>query len=215
VHLKLIMLSLVLGIIFGCGGGQDNSNTTTTSSPNSSTPSTPPTVTLSEYQFVATVDLEMGTPPFPVAVGDTVTGTFTFNPSIKDSHILSTQGGYVQKSPATVQVKLGSITLNADLNNWLGYVITVMDNDASVSPTRDIFSWYVNDTALAVSYGLDYIQAGFSLTDFTATAFSSDAMPLDINSSNYSGGNLFISGSKGHASLWNLRSQITSVTKVQ
>ena len=170
---------------------------------------------LTKYQFSATVDLKQGTPPFPVAKGDMVTGTFTFDPSVKDTYISPTQGKYVQQSPTSVQVILGEITINADLNNRLGYYITITDNDSSVKPTRDIFSWFVNDTVLAASYGLDYIQSGFSLTDYTAAVFNGDAMPDNLTLSNFSRGNLFLSGSKGGAGLWNLRSQIISVDLVQ
>ena len=192
---------LLTAVILGCSGSSGDSIAATP--------------TLTEYQFSATIDLVMATPPFPVALGDTVTGTFSYDPTVKDTAVSPSAGAYVQKVPATVQVIIGSVTLNADLNNWLGYVIGVKDNDSSVSPTRDILSWYVNDTLLAASYGLDYIQLGFSLTDLTASVFNNAAMPDDINLRDYSNGYLFISGSKNNAGLWNLRSKVNSITRVQ
>jgi hypothetical protein len=173
---------------------------------------------LTTYRFTAKIDLLGGTPPFPAALGDTVTGTFTLDPTIADLCAVPYQGTYVQKAPATVQVVLGSITVNADLQNWIGYKISVTDNDPNMVPSRDTFSWYVNDTVLASTYGLDYIQAGFYLDDVTGNVFHSDAMPASLNLADFDVRNLFLSGiktiDKSPNCLWNLRAQITSLVQL-
>ncbi|QXE87482.1 hypothetical protein KP003_03510 [Geomonas nitrogeniifigens] len=210
--LKLILLCLFLATMFGCGG-QDGQNTAVAGSPDT----TPiKNATLSEYQFAATVEGKMGNTPFPVAIGDTVTGTFSFDPKLVDNFILPTQGGYFQSPPATAQVNIGSVIFNADPDDkWLGYVLRVNDNDASVAPTRDEFSWDADDSALAASFGLDRVSVTFSLTDLTATALNGDAIPTNINLDDYTSGYLYISASKGNAASFYFYSKIKSIIKLR
>jgi hypothetical protein len=210
----LLFSFLLVGALSGCG--QSGSTTAPVTPTDTTTPTAQP---LTKYQFSAKVDRKSGTPPFPINTGDTITGTFTFDPAVKDTFLLSTQGGYVQKLPASVQVHIGSTTINADLTNWLGYTIRTNCDDTNDATSSDTFSWYVNDTVLASMYGLDYIQTSFILGDTTGKVFTSDIMPNSLNVNDFDMRNLFISGTKIIADtpniLWNLRAQITSVDRVQ
>ena len=161
----------------GCGGGvgdsQDNDISVVFYEP---IVYNAPSTNLVEYQFFATIDTISGTPPFPVSIGDTVTGTFSLDPTVQDTADgVSDQGIYPQTESATVQVQVGAVTINADLDNSLGYKIRIDDNDSSIVPIRDSFMWAVNDTSLAASYDLDHIQVNLSFYDYTAAMFNSDA----------------------------------------
>lgn len=217
--IKIAILAVLLAASLSCCGGQTDSQTVSAGSPTPTDNPTPSTPTLTKYQFTAKVDLKGGTIPFPAAIGDTVTGSFILDPTVLDTYVLTAQGGYVQKPPATAQASIGSITINADLTNWIGYLIEVYDNDPNNGASRDTFSWHVNDTALANSYGLDYIQLAMILDDSTGNAFTSAALPLNLNLNDFGQKVLFISGNKiinnTLNGLWNIRAQITSLDKVQ
>jgi hypothetical protein len=204
--IKLVNISFLIlflsGFVFGCGGGTDTADPV-----------------LSEYQFFATItSLGGGTPPFPANIGDTVTGTFSFDPTVQDSTVSPTVGWYTQTDPASVKIEVGSVTIEADLNSY-GYGIQIFDNTDS-DITRDSIQWYITDSFLAASYGLDRIGAAFQLRDSTQTVFTSDGLPDNLDINNFDHGNLALSGSTDEDAFsttihWFFNSKIISVIKVR
>lgn len=117
-----LLAILLLGATAGCGGGERD---TSTSSGTSS-------LVLYQYTAVVQVYADMAA-PFPAAVGDVITGTFTYDP-----------GTAVQKPPAGVHLKIGDITLTSDLDSFttnLGILNTInIRNDSQHVDPDGVFS---------------------------------------------------------------------------
>ena len=151
---------------------------------------------LTAYHFTATIDYINRTPTIPALVGDIVTGTFSFDPTVSNHYISLNQGGYFQSPPAGVQVQIESLILNADLTNQAGYRIDTYNDESDVNPIRDSVSWFVNDTQAASAYGLDYIQIIFRLEDLTATVLNDVAIPDPLVLSEFNNPYFSLSGNK-------------------
>ncbi|MCM2358156.1 MAG: hypothetical protein NDI77_08400, partial [Geobacteraceae bacterium] len=172
-----IWAGIFVSAVTGCGGGQSD----TIAAQNSSS--------LIVYQFTATIESYVDSwAPFPATVGDVITGTFSYDPNVS-----------TQKAPAGVQVKIGSITLNSDLNSLNSPIVIQNDlqhpplplPDGSLSNKSDEFQWITNDTSVAAQYGLDWIQTSIVLEDSTGTVFSDSRIPANLNLSQFN--NAFIS----------------------
>ena len=197
----ILMTLLFAGVFSGCGGGQGNSTITTNTS------------TVVAYQFSATIDSYNNTEaPFPAAVGDVITGTFSYDSSTA-----------VQKAPAGVQVKMGVITLNSDLSSFNRPIAIFNDlqnfpqrNGSSSPIISDVFQWITNDTQVAAQYGLDFIQTVIELEDQTATAFSTASLPTSLNLNAFTTRTVSLyKQPHGGVSAYFGRAQITSLTRVQ
>lgn len=192
-HLRTFILAvLFISALTGCGGGQTDTSTT------------PKTSSLIVYQFTARIESYIdSTAPFPAAVGDVITGTFSYDP-ISD----------LQYAPAGVQVNIGGITLNSDLSSIISQIIII--NDQPQPGIGDAFMFGTYDTNIAAQYGLDSLLALITLDDTTATAFSDSKIPTHLSLSQFN--NAFISISKyvhGVGGYVFCRAPITSLNRLQ
>ena len=176
---QLLRASILAGFFFsavtGCGGGQNDTSAAQTAS------------SLVVYQFTATIQSYVDSwAPFPAAVGDVITGTFSYDPNVG-----------TQKAPAGVQVKIGSITLNSDLSSMYSPIVIQNDlqhpplPDGSPSNKSDVFQWITNDTSVAAQYGLVWIQTSIVLEDTAGTVFNDSRIPTNLSLSQFN--NAFIS----------------------
>jgi len=152
----------------------------------------------------------------PIAVGDAVSGSFSYLPDATLSNNTSASTSYRQKSPAFVQIRLGSITLNSNLNTNTdgtgGYNIEV-HNDSVAGQPLDALYLFAADTQVAESYGLASIGITFSLLDITHTATNNTALLGDIDINKFDLHNLNIYGN--HDIQSQTTAQITSLTRIQ
>jgi hypothetical protein len=200
----LIIFLIVIGLLTGCGGSQGDTTTSSTTQP------------LTVYKFTATVS-HVGSNFFlPIAVGDSISGSFSYLPDGNGINITSNSAAYQQKAPASVQVLLGSVSLNGDLNfnndGPGGYNIEV-DNDSVAGQPQDAIYIFSRDTQIAKTYGLASIGMTFSFVDITKTALDSTALLSDIDISKFDHCTLGVYGNSGIQSL--TTAQITSLTRVQ
>ncbi len=195
-----ILTGLLFSAITGCGGGQSDSNVA------------PKTSSLIVYQFTATIESYVDSwAPFPAAVGDVISGTFSYDPNVS-----------TQKAPAGVQVKIGTITLNSDLSSLNPPIVIQNDlqhppnPDGSPSNKSDVFQWITNDTSVAAQYGLDWIQTAIVLEDTMGAVLSDSRIPTNLNLSQFN--NTFISIGKevhGVGGFGFCRAPITSLRRLQ
>jgi hypothetical protein len=203
---KSLFLSCVIsGLLSGCGSNAGDS---------SSLPSTQP---LAVYNFSAIVSHVGNNFFLPIVVGDAVSGSFSYRPDATLSNNTSASTSYQQKSPAFVQIRLGSITLNSDLNpntdGTGGYNIGVNNNYAAAGQPLDALYLSAKDTQVAASYGLASIGMTFSFLDITSTAMNNTALSGDIDINKFDFHKLNIYGNHDIQGL--TTAQITSLTRIQ
>jgi len=205
-QLRIGLLAILLfGATAGCGGGERE---TTISHVTSS---------LVVYRYTAVVESYVDIwAPFPAAVGDVITGTFTYDP-----------GAAAQKPPAGVQVKIGDVTLTSNLDTFttnLGLLnaIHIRNDSQHVSPdgvvfnSGDHFDWFTHDTSTGASFGADGIGVGIALQDTTGTVFSDSTIPTQLNLNRFD--NAFIQLSKevsGVGTFVFCRALVTSLNRLQ
>lgn len=177
---RLLIFFSYLICMSGCGAG-DNTPSQQSSSQQSSSMVT--------YKFTATIDAYSNEyAPFPANVGDTITGTFRYDP-------LAIQ----QSAPAGVQVVIGSTTFNADLTAVNSFLSVINDDFLPLQPGETIprkfdrFSWIIHDTNLAMQYGLVSLGVSINLFDDTGLVFDTQQLPTQLNFSDFTGGNMFFS----------------------
>lgn len=170
---------------------------------------------LINYQFTGKIErYSEKYAPFPLAVGDMITGTFSYFPI-----------GGIQKFPAGARINIGSITLNADMNiEGVPFIITI-ENGTPLSEkqknnhsfSHDVFRWTLNDTVVGSQYEIDGIQAIFQLEDTTSTVFHDNKLPIDINLNDFNHPRIVFSksGPEKNTSAWFCEVKITSLTRVE
>ena len=107
-----------------------------------------------------------------VNVGDTITGSYTYDSSTPDSNPLETIGSYEHfNAPYGVTLSVGGFVFQTDPDN-VDFLVTILnDNNGSDDYT---FGSY-NNLPLSNGVGVSFIS--WALDDYTATALSSDALP--------------------------------------
>jgi hypothetical protein len=200
--LRYLIISWIFsGFLTGCGS---NSSTSASTKP------------LAVYKFSATVS-HVGTNFFlPITTGDAISGSFSYLPDEAFSNTTSARAIYRQKSPAFIQIDLGTITLNADLNTKPdgtgGYNIEI-HNDSVAGQSVDALYFFAADAQLAESYGLASIGMSFSFLDSTHSAINNANLLGDIDINKFDAHTLNIFGSNDIQSL--TAAQITSLTRIQ
>jgi hypothetical protein len=108
-----------------------------------------------------------------------IRGTFSFDLDTPDRSPNSDQGFYHVMSPHVVELQIGdSFTFKSDLHgDYKRYNVTIRDNDDSVRPTRDSFSFYATGSDAARALGLERVTVEFTMTDMEAEVFRDDSLP--------------------------------------
>ncbi|MDO8302447.1 MAG: hypothetical protein Q7T18_04305 [Sedimentisphaerales bacterium] len=145
------VLLIVLGALLSCGGLAQ---------------AVPITIAISGY--VTSVNDMYSNLDGKINVGDSITGTYTFDTAISE---LSVYNYYAL--PAGVSLDIGTFHFQTDpANVWV--TLGVINND---SAGEDWYSVYSHNN-LPLSDGTRVVDIVFGLRDPTGTALSSDAFPL-------------------------------------
>jgi len=108
-----------------------------------------------------------------VELGDTLTGTYTYDAQTPDSNPLSTVGDYYQNNPPCgIHLEAGGIVFESDPGN-LNFLVELCDNHLG-EDNYQLRSY--NNVPLANGAEVDHIS--WYLDDYSSTALSSDALPL-------------------------------------
>jgi hypothetical protein len=168
------------------------------------------------YDFTGQIDELSGTPGFPVAVEDAVTGTFSIDPQVQDINPNPQQGVYPQTAPAGVEIHFAHTVFRADPAGFPPYQIAVLNNVAS-PVVQDTLLWSAGDPALASSLGVDNVQANLVLQDETAAVFTNDALPSRLNLRDFSPAWISVCainfGDNGANILWTIHVRIDSIVQ--
>jgi hypothetical protein len=136
------------------------------------------------FRFEGTYDPSHTPPPeYAIDIGTPVQGEFSYDLATVDTAVGDDGWGfYEQLEPYRLEFQIGdSIFFQTDQYGFLGYRVTVDNDDSHFSPTRDVFIISARDSWLAASYGIDVVSANIHLQDLTAQAFDSDALPTDLS----------------------------------
>jgi hypothetical protein len=110
-----------------------------------------------------------------INVGDTITGTYTYDPTTADSNAAPTVGDYQHtSSPCGITVNAGGFVFRTDPSN-VRFIVEIC-NDHGTPTARDnyLLRSYNN---LPLSNGALVEHIAWQLDDPTATALSSEALP--------------------------------------
>jgi len=108
-----------------------------------------------------------------VELGDTLTGTYTYDSQTPDSNPLSGVGDYYQDSaPCGIRLEAGGIVFESD-PDILDFLIELNDNH--VGQDNYLLRSYNN---LPLANGVEVDHISWQLDDPSCTAISSDALPL-------------------------------------
>jgi hypothetical protein len=129
---------------------------------------TEPIVAFPTYQFSARVDQITGSPPFGVAIGDTLTGSFAYQSNAPDRNAADINQGYFHhmSAPSGIEFRLNSLNFIAYPDS---YSILIHNNDINVIPLEDRFEIHAQanqDSNMSIA---------FILRDLTAAAFSTSS----------------------------------------
>ena len=129
-------------------------------------------ITIDIAAEIAEVDDLGGLLEGQVNVGDTITGSYTYDSATPDSNPLETIGNYEHfNAPYGVSLSVGGFVFQTDPDN-VNFLVTILnDNNGSDDYT---FGSY-NNLPLSNGVGVSFIS--WALDDYTATALSSDALP--------------------------------------
>jgi len=140
-----------------------------------------------------------------VQLGDTLTGTYTYDSQTPDSNPLSGVGDYYQDSaPCGIRLEAGGIVFESD-PDILNFLIELNDNH--VGEDNYLLRSYSN---LPLPNGVEVDHISWQLDDPSCTALSSDALPLGppvLSDWQYQGLSIEL-GPKGGA---NIGAQVTCV----
>ena len=167
------------------------------------------------FAFSATVTDVLGVADVRLVAGDTITGTFTFDPASRDASDLNpNQGYYPQHAPTGVAISLGDRDFRADVTSFPAYAIEIENDEMSLPTVRDRLRWVAGDPSLAGALAFDNLQAIFTLDDPSAVAFSNDTLPTELDSAAFSG-LLFVNGVQIEEDLadfvWTVRAVVDSI----
>ncbi len=192
---KLIILCcLSVGGLASCGGPAANAS--------------PKTSSIVSYRFTATIESYSAEAPLAAAVGDSISGTFKYDPT-----------AISQRAPSMMQVIIGTTVFNADLIEPNSIVITndtvhTLLSGESTPQKSDIFSWTVNNSAFASQFGLDNFQIVISLHDPTGTVFNNSLIPSQLDLNNFSDSSIFLNEQVHNGGGLNIgRAKITSLIR--
>lgn len=149
-----------------------------------------------------------------VHVGDSFTGTYTYDSIASDSDSSVNRGVYQYNSPYGINIALGGCEFKTDSAQMSGqFSISISDNYLVNADPVDMYSVNSYKNA-ALSNGRVVSYVGWELNDWTYTALSSTALPTTIpvlNQWNYNsmhiklvgdyGGSLHILGTVTHAEI--------------
>lgn len=129
----------------------------------------------------------------PFEKGTTLRGTFSFDPGAPDRSPAANQGFYHQPPPHVVELQIGdSFFFKSDLHgDYRRYNISVYDNDDSVPPTRDTFSFHAIGSDAARELGLEQVGVLLTMSDLTASVFQDDSLPERLVLNDFDTGILF------------------------
>ena len=129
----------------------------------------------------------------PLQAGTKLRGSFSFDPGVPDRSPAPNQGFYHQPPPHVVELQIGdSFSFKSDLHgDYRRYSISVHDNDDSVPPTRDTFSFSANGSDAARELGLERINVVFTMSDLTARVFHDASLPERLVLEDFDAGMLF------------------------
>jgi hypothetical protein len=144
---------------------------------------------LISYEFTGSVKLTFGGSFFGVtpALGDPVTGTFTYDTSIPGVPDGPYYSFYDQPQSSQLAVTVRGITISSDM----GYTMSIADDVNNVP--YDDFQIFNNGSRVNVSrLGVQEGSVQFELYDPTGTAFRDQSLPTHLDLSSFS-----VSGSQG------------------
>jgi len=152
-----------------------------------------------------------------IHVNDTITGKYVYDTGVADSEPDPNYGSYLYtSSPYGFEVKVGNFDFKSDPNNVYFAIGIINDWSMYGSPPRDDFSLGSLNN-LPLSNGLLVTSLEWDLTDTTATALSSDALPTTapVLADWNSGQGVFIEGhSPSHPSqTFRIFAHVTEATK--
>ena len=109
-----------------------------------------------------------------INVGDTITGTYTYDSATSDSNPLPTVGDYWHSSPPNgITVNAGGFVFETDPSN-VSFVVEIVNDHGSPPMDNHLLRSYNN---LPLSNGALVDEIAWQLDDASATALSSDALP--------------------------------------
>lgn len=110
-----------------------------------------------------------------IHVGDTFTGTYTYNTSTTDSDSSLQRGSYVHNSPYGVNISLGGYDFSTGATHTGGFVV-VIEDDIIINETRD--TYYIESSVNnALPSGFADYSIEWVISDSTHTALSSTDLP--------------------------------------
>jgi len=115
--------------------------------------------------------------PESIQVGDTFTGTYTYNSLTTDSDASPYLGMYEHDAPYGVCMSIGEYELKTATSHVGGFRISINNDD----PQLNIWDFYTIESdeivpVPSVDFDVDYIY--WSLGDITHTAIDSDILPI-------------------------------------
>lgn len=115
--------------------------------------------------------------PESIQVGNTFTGTYTYNSLTTDSDVSPYLGVYEHDAPYSLCLSLGDYELKTATNHAGGFRIRIANDD----PMANLWDFYRVESDEIVSvpsvgFDVDYIR--WSLGDITHTALDSDMLPI-------------------------------------
>ena len=167
-------------------------------------------ITIELTAEIAEVDDISGLLEGNVNVGDTITGSYTYDSTTLDSSPSETVGSYWHfSSPYGISLSVGGFVFQTDLDN-VNFGIGILNNHNG----RDSYAFgSLNNLPLSNGVWVEHIS--WQLDDYTATALSSTDLPTTppvLEDWAYSPAQLGIKlGSKGYAGLYG---EVTSVELV-
>jgi hypothetical protein len=115
-----------------------------------------------------------------------------FDRKVVDTYTDPNHGYYPQVGPSLIKITFSasdvletSTTFQSDSTVFPHYFVKV-ENDVD-DPIRDNFHWSASDPDLAKELGYDEVQANMTLTDSSASVFSDDTLPSDLNMEDFEG----------------------------
>jgi hypothetical protein len=133
-------------------------------------------VTIAFTAQVAEVSVFGGTLCVPVAPGDTITGTYTYDLSAPDSNEVATVGHYEYSAPPNgITVNVGGDVTQTDPAN-VQFMVELVDN----LPGGNADTYLLRSTAnTAFTCGTQVGEIAWQIDDSTGRALKSTALPKD------------------------------------
>jgi len=200
-NLRILLLLFLLPMLFNC----EKNTTSLESKP----------IKKLTFKFEAKVDNINGAIPFQMQIGDTIIGSFSFDPNIEG---INTQYDYSKIYPQTsvngeVSFTINDVVFIANIDSFPQYEIEIQNNGGFPNEC-DEFIWCAGFPDIEQAFGQDNIQTWFRLIDYSGNSFQNLDMPSDLELSKFEYKRMWVVASKYNEldiDDWHFEATITSL----